>query len=34
MKWQLAVEREGSNPVLEAHAELLLGIAQVDNAWA
>ena len=33
MKWQLSVEREGSNPVLEAHAELLLGIAQIDNAW-
>jgi hypothetical protein len=33
MKWQLAVEREGGNPELEARAELLLGLAQVDNAW-
>lgn len=33
MKWQLAAAREGGNPALEAHAELLLGLAQVDNAW-
>ena len=33
MKWQLAGEREGGNPELEARAELLLGLAQVDSAW-
>lgn len=33
MKWQLAVEHEGGNAALEAHAELLLGLAQVDDAW-
>ncbi len=33
MKWQLAIAREGENPVLEAKAELLLGLTQVDDAW-
>lgn len=33
MKWQLAVARDGANPVLEAKAELLLGLVQVDDAW-
>lgn len=33
LKWQLAVEREGVNPALEARAELLLGLTQVDEAW-
>jgi hypothetical protein len=33
MKWQLAISREGQNPVLEASAELLLGLVQVDDAW-
>lgn len=34
MKWQLAVAREdGGDPELEAKAELLLGLAQVDDAW-
>lgn len=34
MKWQLTAEREGGNTALEACAELLLGLAMVDNAWA
>ena len=33
MKWQLAVARKGGNPALEAKAELLLGLTQVDDAW-
>lgn len=33
MKWQLEAAREGGNAALEANAELLLGLAQVDDAW-
>lgn len=33
LKWQLAVERGSGDAALEARAELLLGLAQVDEAW-
>lgn len=33
MKWQLEAAREGGNATLEARAELLLGLTQVDDAW-
>jgi hypothetical protein len=34
MKWQLAAAREKANPMLEAKAELLLGLVQLDDAWS